>query len=93
MGIQFRWWEKGCGLSSVQSLIGLPVSEGRKALGQAPMVTMGLPRMGTMPGTSNKPPGMRQETVSSQTQRASLFSHQGIPHVGLQPQDLPVAEG
>lgn len=43
------------------------------------MVTMGLPRMRTLPGTSNKPPGMRQETVSDQTQRVSLFSHQGIP--------------
>lgn len=27
------------------------------------MVTMGLPRMGTLPGTSNEPPGMRQETL------------------------------
>lgn len=33
---------------------------------------MGLPRMGILPGTSNEPPGMRQETVSGQTQRVSL---------------------
>lgn len=55
------------------------------------MVTMGLPRVGTLPGTSNGSPGMRQEIVSSQTQRGSLFSHQGIPRLGLQSQDLPVA--
>lgn len=54
------------------------------------MVTTSLPRMGTVPGTSNEPPGMRQETVSGQTQRVSLFSHQGIPHLGLKPQNLPV---
>lgn len=50
-----------------------------------PTVTAGLPRMGTRPGTSNKPPGMRQETTSSHARRLSLFRHQGIPLWGSQP--------
>lgn len=46
---------------------------------QCSVVTMGLPRMGTLPGTSNEPPGRRQEAASGHAPRVSLFSHQGIP--------------
>lgn len=53
------------------------------------MVIMGLPRMGTLPGTSNEPQGMRQETASGHTQRVSLFSHQGIPLWDFQPATRP----
>lgn len=49
------------------------------------MVTTGLPRMGTQPGTSNEPPGMRQEAASGHAWRVSMFSHQGIPLWGVQP--------
>lgn len=49
------------------------------------MVTMGLPRIGTPPGTSNKPRGMRQETAYGHAQRGSPFSHRGIPLWGFHP--------
>lgn len=52
---------------------------------QCPVATMGLPRRGTLPGTSNEPPGMRQEAASGRARRLSLFSHQGIPLWGSQP--------
>lgn len=71
--------KKECGLSSVQSLIGLRQKAERPWASHPWSVTMGLPRMGTQPGASNEPPGKRQETISGQTQRVSLFSHQGIP--------------
>lgn len=48
------------------------------------MVTSGLPRIGTLPRTSNKPPRMRQETACSHAPKVSLFSHQGIPLWGFQ---------
>lgn len=38
------------------------------------MVTMGLPRMGTLPGTSNEPPGMRQETLTPDSKSEPILS-------------------
>lgn len=52
---------------------------------QRPMATTGLPRRGTLPGTSNEPPGMKQEAASGHARSASLFSHQGLPLWGSQP--------
>lgn len=56
---------------------------------QCPMVTMSLPRMGRLPGTSNEPPGMRQEAASGHAGKVSLFSHPGIPLGGTQPLGKP----
>lgn len=44
-----------------------------------PVLTLGLPRTGTLPGTSNKPPRMRQETGCGHAPKGSLFPHQGRP--------------
>lgn len=52
---------------------------------QCPMATMSLPRRGTLPGTSNEPPGTRQEAASGHPRRVSLFSPQGIQRWGSQP--------
>lgn len=62
------------------------VREGPWALvPRVPAVTTGLPRIGTLPGTSNKPPGKRQETAYGHAQRGSPFSPRGIPLWGSQP--------
>lgn len=52
---------------------------------QCPVATTGLPRRGTLPGTSNEPLGTRQEAASGHARRVSLFSHQGITLWGSQP--------
>ena len=50
----------------------------------SPMVTPGLPSMGSLPGISNEPPGMRQETASGHALRVHPLGPQGIPLWGSQ---------
>lgn len=46
---------------------------------RVPMVTSGLPRIGILPGTSNKPPRMKQETACGHPQKVNLLVTRAFP--------------
>lgn len=70
-----RWQEEGCILHKGGAWGFKP---------NIPWSPTGLASMGSLPGISNEPPGMRQETASGHTLRVRPLSPQGIPLWGYQ---------